>query len=132
SHLSRHSIPPSGVPARTKLSLPAHLIAVTMDQSPVDAVRPATARTAGLGEAMNTAYAYSDYVRFLRSWVANPLQVAAVTPSVARFATGAPAPLGRWRRQWPRSRCNGSSCPKARHGCRRGSDTRGRSTARKP
>jgi phospholipid N-methyltransferase len=37
-------------------------------------------------EAVNTAYAYSDYYRFLRSWVANPLQVAAVAPSGASLA----------------------------------------------
>jgi phosphatidylethanolamine/phosphatidyl-N-methylethanolamine N-methyltransferase len=30
---------------------------------------------------VNTANAYSDYYHFLRSWVANPLQVAAVVPS---------------------------------------------------
>jgi phosphatidylethanolamine/phosphatidyl-N-methylethanolamine N-methyltransferase len=35
---------------------------------------------------VNTAYAYSDYVRFLRSWVASPLQVGAVAPSGGSLA----------------------------------------------
>jgi phosphatidylethanolamine/phosphatidyl-N-methylethanolamine N-methyltransferase len=35
---------------------------------------------------MNTAHAYWDYVRFFRSWVANPLQVAAVAPSGGSLA----------------------------------------------
>ena len=39
---------------------------------------------------MNTVYAYSDYYRFFRSWVANPLRVAAIAPSgepLARLMT---------------------------------------------
>jgi phospholipid N-methyltransferase len=34
-----------------------------------------------MGSNVTAAQAYSDYVRFLRSWVADPLRVAAVAPS---------------------------------------------------
>lgn len=33
------------------------------------------------GQVVTAAFGYSDYLRFFRSWVANPLQVAAVAPS---------------------------------------------------
>ncbi len=69
---------------------------------------------------MDIAYAYSDYYRFFRSWVANPLRVAAIAPSGVPLArlmtTEISASTGPVLEPRPRNRCfhKGASWPRCR------------------